>query len=404
MTRRTFALFALLIATTPLLAADAKSDDKGKRLLPKLFETALNTAAESTARLQVDGKDVVLGTVVSKDGLILTKGSELIGKEGKLKENVGCLLPALHDGSAYDVEVRGYHPGSDLMLLKVETDKPLTPIKFADAKKAEPGNWVAVPGPKTAGAETLEPVAVGVVSSSSRQLYLPESRIENANRGFLGILFEQSGDIANTRIDEVKNESAKKAGMKKGDAIVGLNGKEMKNRDDIFEVMNLTRPGETLNVKVKRKGKDGDEELTFKVTTIPPALMDRGALQNTMGGSLSDRRGGFSKVIQHDTVLNPKQCGGPLVDLEGNVLGINIARAGRVETWALPSDVIDPVLTELKAGKFPFPKKDDAKKEEVKKEEPKKEETKKDEKKEEPKKEDKKDEPKKDEPKKEDKK
>lgn len=393
MIRRTFALFALLIASAPLFAVDAKSDDKGKRLLNKLFETSTATAAESTTRLQVDGKDVVLGTVVSKDGLILTKGSELIGKDGKLKEGVSCLF---RDGSAYDVEVKGYHPGSDLMLLKVESDA-LTPIKFADPKKAEPGNWVAVPGPKTAGAETLEPVAVGVISSASRTLYLPESRIENANRGFLGILFEPSGDAANTRIDEVKNESAKKAGMKKGDAIVGLNGREMKNRDDIFEVMNLTRPGETLSVKVKRKGKDGDEELTFKVTTIPPALMDRGALQNTMGGSLSDRRGGFSKVIQHDTVLNPKQCGGPLVDLEGNVLGINIARAGRVETWTLPSDVIDPVLTELKAGKFPFPKKD--KDAEVKKDD-KKEEPKKDE----PKKEDKKEQPKKDDPKKEDKK
>lgn len=384
MTRRTFALFALLIATTPLFAVDSKSDDKGKRLLPKLFETALAAAEDSTARLQVDGKDVILGTIVGKDGLILTKGSELIGKEGKLKENVSCLLPSLHDGSAYDVTVKGYHPGSDLMLLKVDLDKPLTPVKFADPKKAEPGNWVAVPGPKTAGAETLEPIAVGVISSASRTLYMPENRIENANRGYMGIIFEASNDINNTRVDEVKNESAKKAGMKKGDAIVGLNGKDVKNRDEIFDVMNLTRPGETLTVKVKRKGKEGDEELTFKVTTIPPSLMDRGALQNSMGGSLSDRRGGFSKVIQHDTVLSPKQCGGPLVDLEGNVLGINIARAGRVETWALPADVIEPVLKDLMAGKLPFPKKD-AEIAETKKDDPKKvdkkEESKKDEKK-----------------------
>lgn len=377
MTRRILTLFALLAATVPLLAADAKPDDKGKKLLNKLFEGSLTAASDSTARLQVDGKDVILGTVVGKDGLILTKGSELIGKDGKLKEGVSCLLPALHDGSAYDVVVKGYHSASDLMLLKVDVDKPLTAVKFADPKKAEPGNWVAIPGPKTAGAETLEPIAVGVVSSVSRQLYLPESRIENANRGYLGIIFEASTDAANTRIEEVKNESAKKAGLKKGDAIIGLNDKAVKNRDEIFDVMNLTRPGEALNVKVKRKGKDGDEEVTVKVTTIPPALMDRGAMQNSMGGTLSDRRGGFSKVIQHDTVLTPKQCGGPLVDLDGNVLGINIARAGRVETWALPGDLVDTVYGELKAGKHPFPKaepvsKDDKKKDD-KKEEPKKE-------------------------------
>jgi S1-C subfamily serine protease len=44
------------------------------------------------------------------------------------------------------------------------------------------------------------------------------------------------------------------------------------------------------------------------------------------------------------------------VDLDGNVLGINIARAGRVETWALPPDVVKPLIADLKAGKFPPPK------------------------------------------------
>jgi hypothetical protein len=41
------------------------------------------------------------------------------------------------------------------------------------------------------------------------------------------------------------------------------------------------------------------------------------------------------------------------VDLDGNVLGINIARAGRVETWALPGDVIKPLIKPLKDGKYP---------------------------------------------------
>lgn len=376
MTRRTFALLALLVASAPLVAADAKSDDKGKRLLTKLFENSITAAADATARLQVDGKDVILGTVVGKEGLILTKGSELIGKDGKLKEGVSCLLPALHDGSAYDVTVKGYDAASDLMLLKVDIDKPLAVVKFADPKKAEPGNWVAIPGPKTAGAETLEPVAVGVVSAVSRTLYVPESRIENANRGYMGITFANVAKDTDTSIDKVNNESAKKAGMKPGDWIIGLNGKEVKNKEEIFDVMNLTRPGETLTVKVRRKGKDGDEELTFKVTTIPLAGMDRGALQNSMGGTLSDRRGGFSKVIQHDTVLSPKLCGGPLVDLDGNVLGINIARAGRVETWALPGDVIDTVFGELKAGKHPFPKGEAVSKDVPKKDQPKKDEKK----------------------------
>jgi serine protease Do len=372
---RCLALLALTLSAAPLLAVE-KADDKGKKLLTKLFDPSLATAAEATVRIQADGKDIVLGTVVDKSGLILTKGSELFGKDGKLRENLACLVPALQDGSAYDIEVKGYHRESDLMLLKVDVDRPLTQVTFAEAKSAEPGNWVAVPGPRTPGAETLEAVAVGVVSATSRPLYVPESRIENSNRGYLGITFANPTNESDTGVGNITNESAKKAGMKVGDNIVGLNGLAVKNRDDIFDVMNLTRPGETLEVKVRRKGKDGDEEVILKVTTIPLANMDRGALQNSMGGSLSDRRGGFSRVIQHDTVLLPRQCGGPLVDLDGKVLGINIARAGRVETWALPADVITPALADLKAGKYPFPSKDVKSAEPVKKDEKKKDDKK----------------------------
>jgi S1-C subfamily serine protease len=75
-------------------------------------------------------------------------------------------------------------------------------------------------------------------------------------------------------------------------------------------------------------------------------------IQNAMGGDLSGRRSGFPAVLQTDMVLSPKDCGGPVVDLDGNVLGISIARAGRVETWVLPGENIRPLLADLKAGKF----------------------------------------------------
>ena len=52
-------------------------------------------------------------------------------------------------------------------------------------------------------------------------------------------------------------------------------------------------------------------------------------------------------------VLDPHNCGGPVVDLDGKVLGVSIARAGRVETWILPSETIRPILADMKAGKYP---------------------------------------------------
>jgi serine protease Do len=53
-------------------------------------------------------------------------------------------------------------------------------------------------------------------------------------------------------------------------------------------------------------------------------------------------------ILQHDTVLKPEECGGPIVNLDGKAIGINIARAGRVESYAIPSEAVLPILEELK--------------------------------------------------------
>ena len=75
--------------------------------------------------------------------------------------------------------------------------------------------------------------------------------------------------------------------------------------------------------------------------------MGRSEFQNNLGGKLSVRRFGFPLAFQHDTVLRPADCGGPVVDLDGHVVGFNIARAGRTESYALPADAVQGVLKEL---------------------------------------------------------
>ena len=69
-------------------------------------------------------------------------------------------------------------------------------------------------------------------------------------------------------------------------------------------------------------------------------------LMESLGGPLSERRSGFPYVLEHDTVLRPKDCGGPLVDLDGNAVGINIARVSRVSSYALPASAIRPILAD----------------------------------------------------------
>src|SRR5262249_46090467 len=126
-----------------------------------------------------------------------------------------------------------------------------------------------------------------------------------------------------------------------------LDGKPTPGQETLRAFLENKRPGDSVKLKVLREG----EEKEFKATLTGQLAPSRGDIQNAMGSDLSGRRTGFPAVLQTDMVLKPSECGGPVVDLDGNVLGVNIARAGRVETWILPSEQIRPLLAELKAGK-----------------------------------------------------
>ena len=73
-------------------------------------------------------------------------------------------------------------------------------------------------------------------------------------------------------------------------------------------------------------------------------------LDNTarMGGRVSRKRSGYPAAIQHDMLLTPNRCGGPLVNIDGLAVGVNIARASRVKSYAIPSEVIQDWLGDPK--------------------------------------------------------
>ena len=65
--------------------------------------------------------------------------------------------------------------------------------------------------------------------------------------------------------------------------------------------------------------------------------------------SLSKRRDGFPRVIHHDTPLTKESVGGPLLNLEGKCIGMNIARASRVATYAIPVRELREIVADLRA-------------------------------------------------------
>ncbi len=339
--KRSNLVLALLLSVTTLAGTPIRADTffSGKKLVTRLFTTSSSKATAATVLVRCDGKETILGTVMDKKGFILTKGSELSG----------AISVRFSDGTEYDAKYIGYHEPTDLALLQVDTND-LTPIpSFSDAKEAIVGNLVAVTGIDS------EPLAVGIISAGSRRLYGEESLIDNLNKGFLGIT--ASALQSDSEEDGVVISSVSPGGgaafarLKKGDVILKVADKPVKKFEDLKKILDRYKPGETVLLFIRRDG----EEKEYKVKLVKKGAFDRGDFQNTLAGDLSSRRTGFPKVIMHDTSIKPRECGGPLVDLEGHVLGINIARAGRVETWTLPGDIITPIYTELKEGKHPPP-------------------------------------------------
>jgi S1-C subfamily serine protease len=170
------------------------------------------------------------------------------------------------------------------------------------------------------------------------------------NFDYLGISVEDAGSEGIRVVEVAPGMTGGRAGLKVDDVIKGVNSHPVRDTESLAKALGDLRPGDELTFRVVREG----AEKELKVT-MPRRLpdFDRGAFQNAMGGQLSERRGGFPVILQHDTVLKPSDCGGPVVDLDGKAVGINIARAGRTETYAIPSEVIETLIPEFIAGKFP---------------------------------------------------
>jgi serine protease Do len=290
----------------------------------RAFAPVSEAAHYSIVKFNVDGATVALGTVVDTNGLALTKASEL--KKGKLT----CWLATEKEVSA---EVLGIDEDEDLALVRVHA-RGLKPIRWAEGEVAI-GQWAITPGI----ADT--PQAVGIISA------LPH-RIRPA-RALIGVQFDF--DFAKPTIyTNLPGYGAEKAGLKPGDIIVAVNAQMVTNREQVVEVLRDFREGQTVKLRVQRK----ETQFTVEVRMMPnkSGQSEDAAYSSRrfsrVRGDVSQRAEGFEQAIEHDTVLQPWLCGGPLVNLDGKAIGINIARASRVSTYALPARLVKRIFDNLK--------------------------------------------------------
>ena len=344
---------------------DAFMRDNAK--IKSIVKPVLAEVAKSVVKILADGKEVCLGTVVDSDGWIITKVSELRSEKLKVK---------FKDGREFEPKIIGVDDRNDVALLKINASN-LPVVDWRDSKTAKLGNFVLTPG--TDG----DVIAIGVVGVLTKQMKMSDYPVANRSRnsGWLGVSLEPTKNGVQIKT-LVKDGAASKAGLKTEDVVLSVEGRKVADSETMIFYLLRYRVGEEVSLKVRR----GEEELDITATLgkrpseFQAMGLDRGQFQNGIHKELSDVNIGFPVALQHDSVLKAREVGGPLVDLDGKVIGINIASAGRVDSYAIPSEVIQSLLVELKSGKLApvkIVKRTEAKKPEEKKIEDKKPEEKK---------------------------
>jgi serine protease Do len=224
-------------------------------------------------------------------------------------------------------------PQWDVVLLKVEAEG-LVPVVYAPTSEIPQGSWVVANG---ATSRTTRRALAGIVSAKIRE-------IPAAGGPALGVVL--SSKTKAIQIDAVTDGSgAQEAGLQKGDVIVSIEGQEVSKIEDIAEALKDRKAGTKVKVVCRRDGKEfaADVRLSAKGEMFADA-MNR---NDMMSGDYSKRRSGFPRVMQHDILGSSRVTGGPLLDLEGRCIGMNIARANRAESFAIPVEDLKEIAERL---------------------------------------------------------
>lgn len=288
------------------------------------LEPATLELRRSIVDVHCDGQPAAIGLLVG-DGLVLTKASQLTGE-------IVCGI----GGRERSAEIVARDRPRDLALVKLKGKVPknLKAVKLASGDAPPTGSWLVTPDVDGSA------YSLGIVSNGVTKAKRPKRP-----HGALRIEIEDgpNGEAKIGRV--VLGGPAQRAGLRVGDLVLAVDEQPVASADLLYATIEKTRPGQEIWVTVQR----GKERLRYSAILAEAAGED-----DDYHGEVSRRRGGFPLTYAHDSAIEPTACGGPLVDLRGQIVGVNIARAGRFTTLALPlSEVrksLDTMLAKVKAA------------------------------------------------------
>ncbi len=313
----------LVLAVLPLsYAQDNTGLEFDKRLNGREVLAAAAPVRQSMQNACVvfyDGHDTMAyGIPVSNDGDVITKASTLPEGKNYLVRAGGHSFP--------EVVCIARDEATDLALFHV-AGLNMPPPRFLE--EPPPLGTIVVSNGSTTRKERR--IRLGIVSAATRAIPRKSDHVP-----YMGIAFEPPCNIA----EVVAGTPADVAGLKVGDSIVQLAGRTIASLEDLGPAMQDKKPGDPLPITISRNGTRIATTMQLVARSVFVKDEDANDPNEDINGRVSLRRDNFPEAIQHDTPLQPAMTGGPLMDLDGNIIGLNIARANRAETFALPIHLV----------------------------------------------------------------
>ncbi len=286
------------------------------------FDSVIAQVTPSVVAVMSGDRQIALGTVVDQNGYILTKASEV--------NNQKYLKVVTSDAKDQTAKIVFEDEINDIAILKV--DSKLQPIAW-EGVQATPGQFVLLPAPNG------KVFSLGTFSAAARTT-------QTGKQARLGVDPDEAPN--GVLISEVRpNTAAGEAGLLDGDVITAIDDDQIRSVGDLVNAIRKNSPGDTIRINFLRRGVAQKTKAVLDSFDFTGERAKRYKMMSRLGAIPSRRADNFPSVFQHDGPLFPEQCGGPVVDLGGKVIGINIARNGRAATYAIPLENVQRIVREF---------------------------------------------------------
>ena len=271
-------------------------------------------------------KIVSVGTVTNKG--IVTKFSEISQYAAQDKLHI-----VTKDGIVYkNIELLGVYESYDIALIKNVGSLPA--VDLSNSITPEVGSFLVA---STASEQAL---AMGVTSVKARSL-------KEKDRGFLGVVMDMTPSKEGVKLTHVEPQTAaSRAGLKKGDIILAINGDSVTNMLEMRNFLQQLAPGDNIKLSYKRGEvvTAGLEVILGARKEIPRVRQSRMNRMKKMGGRVNEVSEGFPQVLQTDMQIKSNFCGAPVVNLDGRMVGVVVAKASRIKAYIIEGRELDKLL------------------------------------------------------------